>query len=81
MAEVKVKTLIGKVQKLSSNQTIKVRVETKRMHPKYGKVVKTHKSYLVHNPENTEMVVGDMIKIAATRPISKQKSWVYLSKA
>lgn len=74
------KVLTGEVIKLSSINTIKVRVETKTTHPKYGKVVKTHKNYLVHYT-GKELKVGDVVKIIADRPVSKSKSWHFLSLA
>lgn len=74
------KTLIGEVIKLSSTHTIKVRVETKKTHPKYGKVIKSHKNYLVHYT-GSDLKVGDAIKIVEDRPVSKSKSWHFLSLA
>jgi len=76
MEETKFKRkFIGKVVKLSGEKTIKVRVETKYAHPKYGRIIKSHKSYLVHNPENTEVKVNDEVEIQESRPISKMKKW------
>jgi small subunit ribosomal protein S17 len=51
-------------------------VETTRTyrHPKYGKYVCKQKRYLVHDPENSAKR-GDMVEIAATRPLSKHKRW------
>ena len=72
------KILIGIVTKLGSTETMKVRVETKNLHGKYGKVVKSHKSYLVHVTD-AEVKVGDTVRITDARPFSKSKSWIYLS--
>jgi len=67
--------LSGKVVKLSGEKTIKVRVERKYPHKKYGRIIKEHKNYLVHNEDNTEVKVGDVVSIQSVRPISKNKSW------
>lgn len=67
--------LTGVVIKLSSEKTIKVRVERKYPHPKYGKIVKEHRNYLVHNGNNTEVNLNDEVEIQECRPVSKMKSW------
>lgn len=71
--------LIGKVIKLSSDKTIKVRVERKYPDKKYGKIVKEHKNYLVHN-ENAEVQLNDEVEIQECRPVSKMKSWELVRK-
>lgn len=57
----------GKLQK-----TIKVKVETTVMHPKYKKYIKRTKKYLVHDEEN-KANVGDRVIIREGRPFSKLK--------
>lgn len=74
-----VRTLQGNVVKLSSTNTIKVRVEMKQRHPLYGKTIKSHKQYLVHC-ENSDVQVGDVVVIAEARPISGNKNWSFLNK-
>ena len=67
--------LTGKVVKLTGDKTIKVRVERKYPHKKYGRIIKEHKNYLVHNEDNTEVKIGQVVSIESIRPISKNKSW------
>ncbi len=74
------RTLIGVVSKLPKDKTMGVRVEIKFAHPKYGKTVKEHKNYLAHFEGNDELALGDQVVIGETRPISKRKSWAYISK-
>lgn len=79
------KKIQGEVIKLSSEKTVKVRVEKKQSHPLYGKIIKTHKNYLVHNdPDNgigvEDIKIGDVVVIQETRPISKSKKFVLLNK-
>ena len=64
----------GKVIKKSGDKTISVLVERKMMHPRYHKIVKRFKKYLVHD-ENNQANVGDVVVIAECRPISKRKSY------
>lgn len=83
--EKKPKRMQGLVVSMNSLKTIKVKVETKKPHPLYGKIVKSHKSYLVHNdPENNigveGIVEGDEVMIEESKPISKNKNFILISK-
>jgi small subunit ribosomal protein S17 len=55
-------------------KSIVVSVETKVMHPKYGKFVKSTKKFMVHD-EKDECGQGDTVRIMETRPLSKLKCW------
>ncbi|MBU4202834.1 MAG: 30S ribosomal protein S17 [Acidobacteria bacterium] len=67
-------TIIGLVIGTDMKKTVKVRVERQVRHPLYKKIVKKRKNFLVHD-EYEKCKVGDVIKIGATRPISKTKRW------
>ena len=56
------------------DKSIIVEVERKVMHPKYGKFVKKSSRFVAHDEKN-ECSEGDKVKIAETRPISKNKCW------
>ena len=75
--KIKKRTLQGVVDKLSSKNTIKVRIEQKYPHTKYGKIIMRHKSYLVHVDDNKfqDVKIGDSVIIAESKPISKMKHW------
>ena len=64
--------LVGKVVSSVNNKTITVLVETYKKHPLYGKRVKSSKKYAVHD-ETNKAKVGDIVRIAETKPISKTK--------
>jgi len=66
--------LQGKVVKKSGDKTISVLVERKIMHPRYHKIVKRFKKYLVHDERN-EANVGDVVRVVECRPISKRKAF------
>jgi len=66
--------LIGKVVGASADKTITVLVETYRTDTKYGKRIKYSKKYAAHDEKNVA-VVGDKVKIAETRPLSKTKRY------
>lgn len=68
------KERIGVVQSTKMQKSIVVSVETKVMHPKYGKFVKSTKKFMVHD-ENEECGQGDKVRIMETRPLSKLKCW------
>ena len=58
----------GVVTSNKMDKSIVVSVETKVMHPKYGKFVKQTKKFMAHD-ETGECGVGDVVKIMETRPI------------
>lgn len=64
----------GNVVKIAGEKTITVVVERRVMHPRYHKVVKRFKKYLVHDERN-EAKVGDEVVAIECRPLSKTKSF------
>lgn len=70
-------SLIGKVVSDKMNKTVVVRVERTYLHPRWNKVVRTSKSYKVHD-ENAQARKGDIVKIYEGRPKSKTK-YMYLA--
>jgi small subunit ribosomal protein S17 len=67
---IKIGTVIG----TSMKKTVKVLVERSVPHPLYKKIVKRRKKFLAHD-EYEKCKVGDIVKIVATRPVSKTKRW------
>lgn len=68
------RTLTGTVVKKSGEKTVAVLVVRKRQHPTYHKTISTSKKYLVHDPKNAA-VVGSVVTILESRPISSKKHW------
>ena len=68
-------TKVGKVVSTSMDKTIVVLTETYKKHPLYKKRVKYSKKYKAHDEEN-KAKVGDTVRIAAGRPLSKTKRYV-----
>ena len=66
--------LEGTVSSAKMMKTVKVRVNRSYRHPLYGKVIRTHKNYLVHDEIGCQP--GDIVCIVESRPISKNKRWV-----
>ena len=66
--------LVGKVVSNACDKTITVLVETYKTDKKYGKRVKYSKKYTAHDEKNVA-VVGDTVRIAETRPLSKTKRY------
>ena len=64
----------GKVVTIAGDKTVSMVVERRVMHPRYHKVVKRFKKYLVHD-ESNEVKVGDEIIAIECRPLSKTKSF------
>ena len=66
--------LIGKVVSDVCDKTITIEVVTYKKHPLYGKRVKYSKKYAAHD-ENNMAHVGDKVRLAQTRPLSKTKRY------
>lgn len=64
----------GLVVSNKMEKSITVVVETKEKHPIYGKFLKSTKKFIAHD-ENNDCNIGDSVKIAETRPLSKSKRW------
>ena len=64
----------GVVVKISGDKTASVLVERRVMHPRYHKVVKRFKKYLIHDENNT-LKEGDKVIAIECRPLSKTKSY------
>lgn len=65
---------IGKVVSDKMDKTIVVAVETYKEHKLYHKRIKYTKKFKAHD-ENNQAKIGDTVRIAETRPISKDKCW------
>jgi small subunit ribosomal protein S17 len=68
------KTRVGKVVSDKMDKTVVVAVETRRHHPLYKKAFKHVKRYKAHDAANA-CRIGDEVRIAETRPLSKEKRW------
>lgn len=73
MQEYKLKTLTARVIGLSGDKSVKVAIDYKVKHPKYGKYIRKRTKFGVHDERN-ECGVGDLVEITQCRPISKSKS-------
>jgi len=70
----KIKTKIGKVVSDSMEKSIIVKVEYLVSHPLYKKRIKKSTKFMAHD-EKDICRIGDKVKIAETRPLSKRKRW------
>jgi small subunit ribosomal protein S17 len=68
------KQRVGEVIANKMAKTIVVRVERRFPHPKFKKVVTSHKKLYAHD-EKGEAKLGDRVRIEETRPLSKTKRW------
>lgn len=69
------RTKTGVVVSDRMDKTIVVAVEHLRRHPLYGRMVRQTRKFKAHDPNN-EARTGDVVVIAESRPISKEKHWV-----
>ena len=73
------KEITGKVVSTKMQKTVVVSVERKLRHPVYQKVITRHQKMKAHN-ELEGIQDGDMVSIAETRPISKDKHFIVIRK-
>jgi small subunit ribosomal protein S17 len=66
--------LVGTVVSNKMQKTAVVEVERVFRHPLYRKVVRTAKTYKVH--DELGATPGDKVRIVESKPISKTKFWV-----
>jgi small subunit ribosomal protein S17 len=68
------KSRIGRVVSDVMDKTVVVEVRESAAHSTYGKIVRRTKRVKAHD-ENIGAGVGDTVRIAETRPLSKTKRW------
>lgn len=71
--------LQGTVLSNKMKKTVVVAVSHAKKHPKYQKYFTLTKRLKAHD-ENNQYQVGDKVIIQETRPMSKEKRWVVVSK-
>lgn len=65
---------VGEVTSNKADKTASVRVDRLVKHATYGRTVRRSMTLHVHDPEN-QLQMGDMVRVAETRPLSKTKRW------
>jgi len=76
----KQKEFTGTVISTSMKDTVVVEVERLHRHPLYRKAVKHTKHFVAHVVD-MDLSLGDLVIIAETKPISKTKHFIVISKA
>jgi small subunit ribosomal protein S17 len=66
---------VGRVVSNSMDKSVVVTVDRLVKHPLYGKTIRRTSKFMAHD-ENNECRVGDQVRIAESRPLSKRKRWV-----
>ncbi|MHB1486444.1 MAG: 30S ribosomal protein S17 [Acidimicrobiales bacterium] len=64
----------GVVSSVSMERTVVVDVVERVRHPRYAKTVQRTRHLYAHD-ENNDVVKGDRVRVAETRPLSKLKRW------
>ncbi len=68
------KTATGRVVSDAMDKTVVVEIRDSASHPTYRKIVRRNKRLKAHD-ENAQAAVGDLVRVAETRPLSKTKHW------
>ncbi len=66
--------LQGVVTSNATPKTLVVKVERRVPHPIYKKTITKSKKYHVHT-EQSHFVIGDVVRIVESAPVSKTKRW------
>jgi small subunit ribosomal protein S17 len=74
------KMRVGIVTSNKMQKTVVVTVQRRAAHPKYGKIMSLREKYKAHvedhdYPAKVTVNEGDRVRIAETRPTSKDKRW------
>ena len=64
----------GRVLSNKMDKTVIVRVESTARHALYAKTMRRQRKFYAHDDTN-ECRVGDLVRIAEARPMSKLKRW------
>ncbi len=64
----------GRVVSNKMQKTIVVAVESLKKHPLYKRTYKSTTKFKAHD-EHNDALIGDMVRIEETRPLSKDKRW------
>ena len=64
----------GLVLSVAMDKTAVIGVIERVRHPRYAKTVQRTKRLYAHDPNN-DLRVGDRVRLAETRPLSKLKRW------
>jgi small subunit ribosomal protein S17 len=64
----------GIVTSNKSEQTITVRVDVLKAHPKYKKIMRRSMTLHAHDEKNAANI-GDTVRVVETRPLSRTKHW------
>ena len=68
------KVRVGRVIGNRMDKTAVVRVDRLVPHPMLKRIMRRRTMFHVHDEKN-ELAVGDRVRIAETRPLSKMKRW------
>ena len=74
MARAVRKVRFGRVVSNKMQKTIVVQVIRQVRHPKYSRIIDQVSKFKAHD-ETNKAGIGDWVKIAETRPISRDKRW------
>jgi small subunit ribosomal protein S17 len=66
-----------KILNIIDSKTFKAIATMYKAHKKYGKYLTSHKKYLVHYEGEKALNIGEEVLISQTRPISKNKRWIF----
>ncbi|OHA08313.1 MAG: 30S ribosomal protein S17 [Candidatus Sungbacteria bacterium RIFCSPLOWO2_01_FULL_60_25] len=73
------RTLQGTIVSNKMTRTVVVRVDRLRRQEKYRTYYRASKRFKADVPENSPYQIGDVVRIAETRPRSRDKRWTVVA--
>jgi len=70
----RLRTRVGEVVSTKMEKTVAVSVERRVKHPVYGRVMRRSVKLHAHD-DNNACQLGDVVRVAETRALSKTKRW------
>ena len=74
------RTFVGKVISAKMTNTVNVEWERRSYLYKYERYQKKRSAVMAHIPEGMNVAIGDMVKIAECKPISKTKNFIIIER-
>lgn len=68
------KAMVGRVVSTKMQKTVVVAVNKTQHHRLYKRAIRVKRKYFAHD-ESDALVLGDVVRIVETRPLSRMKRW------
>ncbi|MSQ27547.1 MAG: 30S ribosomal protein S17 [Dehalococcoidia bacterium] len=71
------KILVGRVVSDKMDKTVVVKIDTRKPHRLYHRIVRSTKRFKAHDEGNV-CHIGDLVRLIESKPISREKRWAVI---